>query len=99
MRYSFEKPVMINPFTIIKSGPDPLRLSATFSFGNGKAIARWSSIVGRSYQLERTSSLENPQWSSVGNAVIATGTTTSSTNSLPPGAVKGFYRVEDISNN
>jgi len=85
-------------FTIIKSGSDPLRLSATFSFSNGKVIARWSSIAGRSYQLQRTSGLENPQWSGVGNAIIATTSTTSSTNSLPPGPVNGFYRVADVSN-
>jgi len=85
-------------FTIIKSGPDPLRLSATFSFANGKAIARWNSVAGHSYQLQRTSALENPQWGSVGNTVIATGSTTSSTNALPPEAVKGFYRVQDLSN-
>src|SRR6185369_13888615 len=84
-------------FTIIKSGPDPLRLSATFSLANGKVIARWNSIAGHSYQLQRTSALENPQWGNVGNTTIATASTTSSTNALPPGAVKDFYRVQDLS--
>jgi hypothetical protein len=85
-------------FTIIKgAGPDPLRL-ATLSISNGKVIARWNSIVGHCYQLQRTSGLEHPQWVGLGSSVTATTSTMSWTNALPSGAARGFYRVAESCN-
>jgi hypothetical protein len=79
-------------FTIIKGPAEPLRL-CTFQVKNGQTIARWKSLVGQSYQIERTSNLENPNWFPASASIRATGATTSWTNAVPNGDGKNFYRV------
>ena len=79
-------------FSIVKGDPEPFRFSA-FRMENGATVARWQSIPGRSYQVERTPGLEVPDWQPIGGPVIATGSTTSWNHPAPAGASRGFYRV------
>jgi hypothetical protein len=51
---------------------------------------RWSSVPGVVYQLQRTVSLASPNWLSIGQSVVATGSITTA-NLGASGA--GFYRV------
>ena len=85
-------------FTILKGVPaEPLRL-ATFRVRNGQSIARWKSVAGQAYQVERTANLENPDWQPVSGNITATGATTSWTNAVPPGDANNFYRVARTGN-
>ena len=80
-------------FTILKgAAPESLKL-CTFQVKNSQTIARWKSIAGQTYQVERTSSLENPHWLPASVNIRATGATTSWTNAVPNGDAKNFYRV------
>ncbi len=85
-------------FTIVKGvGPEPLRL-CTFEIGNGRTIARWKSLAGRSYQVRHSPTLESPVWLPVSGNILASGATTSWTNAAPSGPNAGFYRVIEVEN-
>jgi hypothetical protein len=73
----------------------PYGLSVTNVAGVGLVLT-WPSVVGHSYQVQSAAVLDpsggSTSWSSVGSLIVASGTTTSYTNSSPGG--KGlFYRV------
>src|SRR5437588_13058094 len=64
-------------FTIIKGGAaEPLRV-ATFGLRNGNSVLRWKSIAGRTYQVQRSSTLDQAGWMPASEAITATGATTS----------------------
>ena len=85
-------------FTIIKGLPaEPLRFAA-FRVKNGQTIARWKSVAGQTYQIERATGLETSDWQPVTASITATGATTSWTNAVPPGDSKNFYRVVTVGN-
>jgi len=84
-------------FTIIKgASAGPLRF-CTFQVKNGQTIARWKSVAGQTYQVERTASLASPEWTPISSLVTATGATTSWTNAVAAGIGDSFYRVVKIS--
>src|SRR3954464_12997801 len=79
-------------FTIIKGAlADPLRL-ATFRMQNGITIATWNSEVGKTYRVETSDTVEGHGWQPASGNILASGATTSWTNSIPSGATKKFYR-------
>lgn len=83
-------------FTIIKGGPaEPVRV-ATVRHQGGNVTAHWKSKAGKTYQLEHTTSLENPQWLALGEEVTASGATSSWTGPASLPADKSFFRVRQI---
>lgn len=83
-------------FTIIKgAAPEPLKI-CTVTISNGEAVIRWKSRVGERYQVERTRSLESPDWTAAGDAITATGATTTWRGMLPPAEPESFYRVAQL---
>ncbi|HUR44967.1 MAG TPA: metallophosphoesterase, partial [Candidatus Saccharimonadales bacterium] len=83
-------------FTIIKGGPAaPFRL-ASISTKNGKVIARWKSVSGFTYRVESAPDLEGSPWQAASGNIVATGATTSWTNSVAPNGNKAFYRVAQV---
>ena len=80
-------------FTILKGvAPEPTRL-ATFRVQNGTIRAQFKTEAGRTYRMQRTPRLENPDWQDVSGDLLATGATTSWTNAIPPGEPRSFYRA------
>lgn len=79
-------------FTIIKGVPAPLHF-CSFTIQNGNVVARWKSIPGLTYQVERSDNFQTPNWQPVGGPVIATGATTCWTNAIISGAPLGYFRV------
>jgi acid phosphatase type 7 len=79
-------------FTIIKGGPPPLQFS-NFLIQNMNVVARWRSVPGMAYQVERTDNFVTPVWQPVGTPVVATGATTCWTNPVTPGAPLGYFRL------
>jgi hypothetical protein len=53
----------------------------------------WSTTVGHSYRIESTDDLAQPNWSPVGNDIVAAGTTTSTNAAVAPGANRFFRAV------
>ncbi|MGA2662936.1 MAG: hypothetical protein ABSH34_36110 [Verrucomicrobiota bacterium] len=52
----------------------------------------WTREAGGTYQLQYTSDLSSGNWTDLGNAVTATGSTLTATDSVTNGA-RRFYRV------
>lgn len=64
-------------FTILKTpSVEPLRVFR-FTAVSGNVELEWHSVAGRQYRIERTFSLENPDWVAVGGDINATDVTTS----------------------
>lgn len=83
-------------FTIIKGAPaEPVRF-ATFKITSGIVRAQWKSTAGRSYRIERTPDLKNPQWLPDSSQIIATGATTAWSGPATPGANESYYRVVQL---
>ena len=68
-----------------------LRVTA-ISIASGTVTITWDSTPGGSYRLQRKNSLEDA-WSNVGGVINATGTTTSTTDTVGANT-RQFYRVE-----
>jgi hypothetical protein len=80
------------------AGTDPTNLGSilrvlTLTSSNGETRLFWSSIPGKTYRVEFTTDLTDPQWSSLSAAVTATGSTASATDIPSSTAFKRFYRV------
>ena len=85
-------------FTILKgSGPAPFRL-ATLRVAGGVVSAQWKSIAGHNYQLEKSSSLDNPAWTAASPVVTATGATSQWSGDAGFGG-NGFFRVLEMDGN
>lgn len=83
-------------FTIIKGRPaEPIRF-ATFSIRGDTVHARWKSTAGRSYRIERTLDLKNPEWLPGSAAITATGATTSWSGPAASGANESYYRAVQL---
>ena len=59
----------------------------------GAVILTWPSVVGHSYQVQGKDALNIGSWTDIGSAIVATGTMTSSTNSISNNWMR-FYRVK-----
>jgi len=79
-------------FTLIKN-ETAMRILG-ISLQGGGATLSWTSIAGRSYQVEFTANLE-VGWAPIGDPVEATATVTTATYSSDQPA-RGFYRVTEL---
>lgn len=79
-------------FTIIKELPQPLEI-CEFGLNRGKSFVCWKSMRGRTYRIERSESLQAPDWQPASANITANSAITSWTNSLFPGDTRLFYRV------
>jgi acid phosphatase type 7 len=82
-------------FTIIKGEPACFQI-CKFALNRGKAILRWKSTAGQTYQVEQTDNLDTPNWQPASALMVATGATTSWTNSLSAGMTTSYYRVNQV---
>ncbi|HPC61979.1 MAG TPA: hypothetical protein PKX23_15045, partial [Verrucomicrobiota bacterium] len=53
----------------------------------------WQSVAGARYQVQSTTSTENPQWVDVGPRQTGTGQRMCMPLDVPPGQAKKFFRV------
>jgi 3',5'-cyclic AMP phosphodiesterase CpdA len=81
-------------FTIIKedSAETVLRI-VLFHVQDGVVTARWNSVSGRTYRVEKTSNLDNPDWHPASTEIHADGAITTWSGPAPPGANESYYRV------
>ena len=85
-------------FTILKGVPaEPLRL-ASFTIVKDVICAKWKSVAGNRYRLQRSDSALATTWKDVSDSVTAIGATTSWTGPVPAGVGAGFFRVIEIPN-
>lgn len=78
------------PVTIVVVGaPRQLQIAAR---PEGQVTVQWDSYPGRTYRVEYTADLHAPVWTPLGQDRLATGYTTSITDTLLPGQQR-FYRV------
>jgi hypothetical protein len=83
-------------FTIIKgAAPQPLCIVAV-RYEEGVVTVTWKSRAGRSYRLEKTASLESPDWQPVSEDVLATGATSSWTGVAASLTGRCFFRVVQL---
>jgi hypothetical protein len=83
-------------FTILKGAPpEPVRL-ATFNVAGGVVSARWKSQAGRSYRIERTLDLNQPDWRPVSEVIVASGATSRWSGPAAAGASAAYYRVAEM---
>jgi 3',5'-cyclic AMP phosphodiesterase CpdA len=83
-------------FTIIKgAAPEPLRI-ATVRYDEGLVTIRWKSQAGRSYRLEKSENLENPDWQPASPDITATGATSTWAGGVFPPTGRCFYRVVEL---
>ena len=85
-------------FTIVKGAPpEPLRV-ASFQVTNSVICAKWKSVAGKLYRLERTDFLSAGPWIDVSGPTIASGATTIWAGPAPPEGGRCFFRVIEIKN-
>jgi len=83
-------------FAIIKgAAPEPLRF-ATFRVAQGELRAQWKSVAGHTYRIQKSASLETPEWIDLSEDIPASGATTSWSDLVMPDAEKCFFRVVRI---
>jgi len=83
-------------FTIIKGvAPEPLRI-VTVRYDEGIVTLRWKSRAGNTYRLEKTESLETPDWQPVTEDMVATGATTAWTGSVISLTGQCYFRVTEV---
>ena len=56
----------------------------------------WSSIPGKQYQLQTTTSISAPNWTDLGDPITATSSTTSASESIGALAPAAFFRVVQL---
>jgi len=92
-----ETGVIDDSFTIIHERQmAPFRI-INFEVVNGKTIARWNSVPGQTYQIERANNFESAPWVPVSSTITASSETTSWTNAVPI-ATSSFYRLVWLQN-
>ncbi len=79
---------------VVETMPGPVVQAATLI--GGSIAFTWSSIPGRSYQIQSTSDLSNPNWTNAGQPVPATGNTASVSEPMGTGSQQ-YYRVRLLS--
>jgi len=80
--------------TVLADAEVVLRITA-FALESPKEIRlTWTSVAGRRYQVESRATLSTP-WTSVTEAIVASGPTTSAVAARPDGA-EGYYRVTGV---
>jgi len=78
-------------FTVVS----PIFSITSVIFSNEVATVMWQSVPSRTYRLEYKDALTDPSWTAVIPDVIATGSTSSMTNSVGT-ATQRYYRVNRL---
>ncbi|MDB6125271.1 MAG: hypothetical protein JWQ71_4264 [Pedosphaera sp.] len=84
------KAFLIDPSFV--PAPSPFRITSIGLVPGTGVVMTWQSAIGRNYQVQSKAMLGNSAWTNLGTPITATGTFTSSTNSVS-GATQ-FYRVQ-----
>ncbi len=79
-------------FTILKGGPQLTSISVSA----GVVTATFKSFAGYSYRVQRTDSLEAPDWQPASGVIVAEGATTLWSGPAPIGPARSFYRVVQL---
>ena len=58
----------------------------------GVVTLTWSTAIGQSYQVQSTTDLVVPAWTSLGDVIVATNTTTTAKDALGADPLR-FYRI------
>jgi len=82
-------------FTIVKAESQPLRMLPLL-LQEGRTIVRWKSQRGESYVVEQTGNWLAGNWQQASEPIIATGATTSWTNTPGPAGSNFFFRVRQF---
>jgi hypothetical protein len=72
---------------------DNFPIITEISLGNGAVTLSWLSVPGSTYQAQYTSSLSPVAWNNLGSQIVASGSTTTKTDTTIAGTSKRFYRV------
>ncbi|MEZ5326896.1 MAG: hypothetical protein R3F19_17745 [Verrucomicrobiales bacterium] len=82
------------------AGTDPLDAQSAFLLTSvsrpsdlGETTLTWSSVPGRTYQVESSATLNSETWQSVGNPILASTATQSTNIEDPPDKNHIFYRI------
>lgn len=76
-------------FQLIVTPPQPPQLNLSV---NGTSLCfKWNSVPNQSYQLQSTASLNHPNWTNNGPVITATGSTTTTTDSVS--GIRLLYRL------
>lgn len=95
-RFLRETGAIDDHFTIIKgASPEPLRVVAFF-YEQGLLVCRWKSIADRTYRVEKSLTLETPNWQPVSGDIVASGATTTWNGPADPFAERCFFRVVEV---
>jgi hypothetical protein len=79
-------------FLAATNAPAPPRSFTITPARAGQFTLTWSSIPGRSYQVEHKSDLSQPTWDNLGGVLVATGPVSSASDTITTRA-RRFYRV------
>jgi hypothetical protein len=80
-------------FSIIKTQTaEPLRF-ARFRVSEGSLHATFKSVAGRTYRIQRTTRLEDPEWADISEDIPAIGATTHWSGPVPGDSQHYFFRV------
>jgi hypothetical protein len=95
-RFLRETGAIDDHFTIIKGAPaEPLRV-VTFQYEQGLLLCRWKSVADRTYRVEKSNTLEPPNWQPVSGDIVASGATTTWHDAADPFAERCFFRVIEV---
>jgi hypothetical protein len=93
VKYLRETGAIDDNFTILKGAPaEPLRF-VSIRVIEGVVSAKWKSVAGHSYRIEKKSNLTGGQWAPASGAIVATGATSLWEDLAVPGDDNCFYRV------
>ncbi len=93
VRYLRETGAIDDHFTMIKgSVPEPLHFT-TIRVVDGFVIARWNSLPGRTYRIQKSSELPAGEWVTVSDDIVATGNSSGWEDIVSQADTKCFYRV------
>jgi hypothetical protein len=82
-------------FTITVVGPaGPFKLNSP-TIGAGKFSFTWNTQVGKKYQAQYKTNLNDPDWLALGSEIIGDGTPASVTNAVGS-ASQRFFRVVQV---
>lgn len=83
-------------FTILKTQYEQEFTVVQIALDQGHEVVRWASRPGQNYIVHWTETLDPPDWFAVSSAILASGSVTSWTNSMPQGLSQSYYRVVEV---
>ncbi len=83
----------------VLAGTDPTQSSSRLALEQvsldtaGRPVLSWSSVAGRTYQIEAVDAMGAAAWGTLGAPVLASGATTAITDATAPSSKSRFYRI------